>query len=556
MARPLSRHSAALRRGALPLAVLLVLSAGCEPPAARLSDAGDDTVAEVVLGPSALAALPRDAQGVVTLPALAAATGATRVGLLADLDRIDREIPAIEARGVRADGTRGAWRSVETTWREARLFVALAELSDDAEVFAGAELRVGEPEALSQLTWSAIIPEPEVDAEVVSDPGSLQTTSSPLRAELGDLVQSRAVWDARSTNCTSADENKYRMAIHHTVTPSSGDPMVRLRGIQNYHMDTRGWCDIGYHFLVSADGRVWEGRPLELLGAHVGSNNTGNIGISYIGCFQTSGCEDWTPFEPPEEMIDGGASAVAALATIFDIAITSDLVKGHRDHTGATTSCPGDNLHARLDDIRSRALALQAETLVDPEPTETGTLGLELVSSSLPSGEYRIGAGAEVSDFLQVRNTGTATWTPETMFLITTGPREGASALAASDWPATGVVAAIDRDVAPGETGNILLQLRGPAEPGSYVQSFGFKLEGVGYFADQLGPSDDSISVTVVVDEGGVVLDGGIVVSDATVVGDGGVSAPSSSGCRAGGRPASSSALLLLALLVVARRRR
>ena len=33
-----------------------------------------------------------------------------------------------------------------------------------------------------------------------------------------------------------------------------------MKGIQNYHMDSRGWSDIGYNFLVGEDGRIYEVR--------------------------------------------------------------------------------------------------------------------------------------------------------------------------------------------------------------------------------------------------------------------------------------------------------
>jgi hypothetical protein len=69
---------------------------------------------------------------------------------------------------------------------------------------------------------------------------------------------------------------------HHTVTAAMGDPAGILRGIQNYHMDGRGWCDIAYHILLSIDGRVWEGRPLHLLGSHVASHNTNNTPVRAI----------------------------------------------------------------------------------------------------------------------------------------------------------------------------------------------------------------------------------------------------------------------------------
>lgn len=540
------------------LATLVGTLAGCEEVSPRhaATDEADHLDGEAFFGPTQLETFPIDAEGMRVLPVNH--NPATRAGIFGGLEVAGGTIPRIEARGVRADGSRGPWRSLQTTWSEDTLFVARAELSD-AEVFAGAELRF-EAERLAHLSWSAVIPDERPEDEAPTLP-AVQGTTQLLRDELTDVINSRADWGARATRCSDNDPNKARVAIHHTVTPATSDPAVRLRGIQAYHMDTRGWCDIGYHFLVSLDGQLWEGRPLELIGAHVLNHNAGNIGISYIGCFHTSGCEDWTPFEPPAEMIEAGALAVATLTDLYDIPIDADQVKGHRDHSGATTSCPGDNLHAQLGTIRSRALELRGAIGPGTDGgtvTPTGTLGLEIMASSLRAGDYRVSAGAEVSEFIQARNIGTATWTPETTFLVTTNPREGGSAIAASDWVAQGVVAAVDREVPPGESGTFIFRLRGPAASGRYDQFFGFKQEGVGYFGDegQLGPSDEAVAVSLVVDDGVAVSDGGMLAMDASVTplsNDSGCSCGAAGSRRA---PLESLALVVLGLAALQRRRR
>jgi len=51
--------------------------------------------------------------------------------------------------------------------------------------------------------------------------------------------------------------------IHHTVTPActtQADCCARMRAMQNFHMNTNGWLDIGYNFLIGEDGRAYEGR--------------------------------------------------------------------------------------------------------------------------------------------------------------------------------------------------------------------------------------------------------------------------------------------------------
>ena len=477
--------------------------------------------------------------------ALDAPTGATRVGLMLELEA-DASLPTFEARGFDAAGEPGTWRRADITWHEDRLYVGRIDLGMDA---FSAELRASSVSGLRALTYSAVVPVPRVDDEVAS-------VASPLRSDLADLVNDRASWGARATTCTSRDPNKTRMAIHHTVTPSDSDPATRLRGIQAFHMDTNGWCDIGYHFLISLDGRIWEGRDLDLLGTHVGGHNTGNVGVSFIGCFHSSGCMDWTPFSPPEAMIDSAAAIVGRITEIFDINIDATNVIGHRDHAGATTACPGDNLHARLGDIRSRAGS------VGPGIEFRATY----VNQTFPlaSMPFVLEPGQEVAGNIELRNDGSATWNPGETFLATTEPRDGASPLAAGDWVAPNRPATVDRVVGPGETGRFEFSVRAPITAGDHAQFFNL-VNGTTWFSDpgQGGPPDDQLQVRVMVsmdgDAGPPPMDAG-PTADAGTAGDAGADAglrmtgeSGGCGCRTSG---GADASWLLALVVLGRRRR
>ena len=60
-----------------------------------------------------------------------------------------------------------------------------------------------------------------------------------------------------------------------TIMRQAGD-MVKLSQAYNN-------ADVGYHFMISKDGTIYEGRSLEYSGAHVKGNNQGNIGIAFLG---------------------------------------------------------------------------------------------------------------------------------------------------------------------------------------------------------------------------------------------------------------------------------
>lgn len=52
--------------------------------------------------------------------------------------------------------------------------------------------------------------------------------------------------------------------------------------IHKWHLE-RGWSGIGYHYVVTQDGTVEQGRPHYWTGAHVRGHNKDSLGICLIG---------------------------------------------------------------------------------------------------------------------------------------------------------------------------------------------------------------------------------------------------------------------------------
>ncbi|XP_022096201.1 peptidoglycan-recognition protein SC1a-like [Acanthaster planci] len=77
-------------------------------------------------------------------------------------------------------------------------------------------------------------------------------------------VTYRRDWQARSPlDSVDMTGHKHVVLVHQTRT-SSCNAVLRceevMQNIQNYHMDTKGWNDIGYNFAIGGDGSVYEGR--------------------------------------------------------------------------------------------------------------------------------------------------------------------------------------------------------------------------------------------------------------------------------------------------------
>ncbi|KAH8286493.1 hypothetical protein KR054_010163, partial [Drosophila jambulina] len=59
----------------------------------------------------------------------------------------------------------------------------------------------------------------------------------------------------------------------------------RAQVIQSFHMDSWNWSQVGYNFMVGGDGRVYDGRGWDYLGAHTKGYNQHSIGISFLGTY-------------------------------------------------------------------------------------------------------------------------------------------------------------------------------------------------------------------------------------------------------------------------------
>ncbi|XP_019636421.1 PREDICTED: peptidoglycan-recognition protein SC2-like [Branchiostoma belcheri] len=153
-------------------------------------------------------------------------------------------------------------------------------------------------------------------------------------------IISRAEWGARPprsrANVTSPVPY---VIIHHSydfgcLNKSDCEEHVRL--IQDFHMDSRGWDDIGYNFLVGGDGDVFEGRGWDVRGAHAGPDWNGrSIGICFMGNF--------TDTLPSEEAITAGKMLIQ-LSVQRNKLMANYTLYGHRQVLDART-CPGEEFY-------------------------------------------------------------------------------------------------------------------------------------------------------------------------------------------------------------------
>lgn len=230
---------------------------------------------------------------------------------------------------------------------------------------------------------------PSTPAPANSAPGKAAASAAvtaapttPAAAPKPDIV-SRAGWQADESISPEAPTylpgGKVKaVVVHHTAESNAytcAQAPAVVRGIYTFHVTSRGYKDIGYHFLVDKCGTVYEGRKggvdKPVLGAHAYGFNTETTGISLLGTYSGTA--------PSQEALNAIArvsawkldlSGVAPNSTVTLTAgdngtnyfgkkfklgdkLSFPAIHGHRD--GYNTECPGHDLYAALPTIRQLA---------------------------------------------------------------------------------------------------------------------------------------------------------------------------------------------------------
>ena len=125
------------------------------------------------------------------------------------------------------------------------------------------------------------------------------------------------------------------IVVHHSALT----PEIDVAAIQRLHQTERGFADIAYHFVVAADGQVYEGRSLQVRGAHVQAANSGSVGVVLLGNFQ----QQWPT---PAQLL----ALHSLVADLLRRAGGITHLAGHRQFNEETV-CPGQHLMALLPEL-------------------------------------------------------------------------------------------------------------------------------------------------------------------------------------------------------------
>jgi N-acetylmuramoyl-L-alanine amidase len=126
------------------------------------------------------------------------------------------------------------------------------------------------------------------------------------------------------------------IVLHHSASPRDTTSADEIR---EWHR-TKGWDDIGYHYVVEGDGSLKMGRSIDMQPAAQSGHNAGTIAICVVGDNTKDG-EGWT-----DSQRITAHSLIVMLRNVLGWRIP---IAGHRDL--GTTECPGVDVREVFKDL-------------------------------------------------------------------------------------------------------------------------------------------------------------------------------------------------------------
>lgn len=207
-------------------------------------------------------------------------------------------------------------------------------------------------------------------------------------------------WGEDSTIFIPTYSEISHIVVHHQAGAATAPYANTVRSIWNFHVNSNGWSDIGYHWLIDPDGVVYKGRAWldgdqNIQGAHICACNSNKMGVCLLGDLTNNG--------PTEAQYESLVNLIAAKGCELDIPpieieevvsrISGDCVLeltknviGHRQGCpSGYTACPGDAFFPKFDVLLADAQeqyeaclgginnvgdALESDITITPNPNQ------------------------------------------------------------------------------------------------------------------------------------------------------------------------------------------
>lgn len=262
-----------------------------------------------------------------------------------------------------------------------------------------------------------------------------------------------------------------KIFIHHTgseLKDLNGDAFMDrrdyeaiVRAIYHYHTVSRGWGDIGYHYLIDPLGNIYEGKAGgdKVVAGHALCHNNGSIGIAILGNYEENKLP--TPAlnsliklvneKTKEHNIEPKGNS------IFRGKIMPNIL-GHKDVMA--TACPGQNLYGALPKLREQAAFNLRKTIIPQSNSPISPLDYNAKYSG-ESIEINLKPLEKRRVTLNFKNTGRKNWDKNTWLHVEVGSKNNSKIIPLVDGKSF-VAADLKQDqVRPGSIGQFEVEVEG-----------------------------------------------------------------------------------------------
>ena len=132
-----------------------------------------------------------------------------------------------------------------------------------------------------------------------------------------------------------------KIIVHCSATREGQD--IPVETIKKWHIEGRGWSDIGYHFYIDINGKIQKGRDIAKIGAHCKGQNRNSIGLCYCGGVEADGKT------PKDTRTDEQKDALLAVLRTLKAMYPEAIIHSHNDY--ANKACPSFDATSEYENI-------------------------------------------------------------------------------------------------------------------------------------------------------------------------------------------------------------
>ena len=131
------------------------------------------------------------------------------------------------------------------------------------------------------------------------------------------------------------------IAVHCTATPQN----ATIEAIKNYWKTVMKWKQVGYHYIIKADGEVVQLLDIATPSNGVAGWNSQIINVCYIGGVDAQG-------KPKDTRTDAQKKSLLEILTKLKRQFPNAVIQGHRNFPNVQKACPSFDAKTEYADIK------------------------------------------------------------------------------------------------------------------------------------------------------------------------------------------------------------